>query len=308
MDAPNGAKPTNPEPGRRYAAGRVRPRAGADVARTKPVKADTPPPATKEPKSARTAGTTKPALPRTAKSIVLRRQMVEHAKQHKHKARRNFGKHLVSTVIVLVIALSLGTIVWAFRDLVPFQLSFLQSKESVKVMEDPKLVEQTNLEESVPTAKDFTTYVMASDAPRILRIPSLELESRVRRVGTALSGEPIAPSNIFDVGWFEVSGKPNETGAVLLNGHSVGPTKNGIFARLSELQAGDKVLLELGDKTVITYVVSKVQEYPVNQLDMSAATQSINPTKKGLNLMTTNSRYTSRTATPYKQLIVFTIQ
>lgn len=312
MEVQNRIKTTSREPGRRYTTGLLHPRAGADIMHSAPSQAvDSAPSPVKlghDSKAARTPARAKPALPRTAKSIVLRRQMVAHAKQHKHQVRRSLGKHLVSTLIVLVMVLSLGTIVWAFRDLVPFKAPFLQKKNSATVMEEPKLVEQTDLDESVPTPKDIASYVMAVDAPRILRVPSLDIESRVRRVGTALSGEPIAPSNIYDIGWFEVNGKPNEANAVLLNGHSFGPTKTGIFARLNELKPGDKILIEMGDKSVITYAVSQVEEYQANQLDMSVATQSINPAKKGLNLMMTNSRYSSRSTTPFKQLIVFTIQ
>ena len=319
MEPQNNPNPLRPEPGRRYFAGRVRPRAGADVRRevpSKPITAPSSPPLNKKtlasadkstPKE-RKPSNAKPALPRTAKSIVLRRQMVERAKQHKHKVRKNYGKHVISGFIILVIAASLGAIVWTFRDLLPFKPSFLQQSSSNIALEETPQIEKTELEETPPLPRDIVIHTAADSAPRILRVPSLELEARVRIVGTALSGEPIAPNNIFDVGWFEINGKPDEAGVVLLNGHSIGPTKNGIFGRLHELKPGDLIFLERGDKSVITYTVSKVQQYPVNQLDMSAATQPIDPTKKGLNLTTTNSKYSSRSNTPYKQLIVFTIQ
>ena len=321
MDDQNNPTPLPKEPGRRYSASRTSPGPGTDVRPGSTTKVATPQVATtlsatmkditaaKKPNpTGRKPATTKPALPRTAKSIVLRRQMIEHAKEHKHKIRRNYGKHIISVVIVSVIVLSLGTILWAFRDLLPDRPGFMKQKTTNSVIDERLSFENTELDETSPTPAEIATYVMSETAPRVLRIPKIELEARVRRVGMSLSGEPIGPSNVFDVGWFEVNGKPRDPGAVLLNGHSAGPTKAGIFSRLHELQPGDSIIIELGDKSIVTYVVTKVQQYPVNQLDMTAATKTINPSKNGLNLITTNSKYSSRSNTPYKQVIVFTVQ
>lgn len=306
------------EPGRRYAAGRVRPRAGTDI--RQPVRgsvASAPPPTipsppksdvSKPPKKVRKTTTAKPALPRPAKSIVLKRQMVERAKEHKKKVKRMHRRHLVGIGIALTIIVSFGIIAWSFQDLLPEKFRFLQPKQAPAVQENTQTTDVSMLDETAVSSQDLADYAVADDAPRILRIPKIELESRVRRVGVSLSGEPVGTSNIFDVGWFEQNGKPNASGAVLMNGHSIGPTKNGIFANLKQLQPTDIITVELGNGTVVTYRVSKVQEYPLNQIDMSAAVQPIDPTKKGLNLMTTSNRYSTRSDVSYRQLIVFALQ
>lgn len=307
MEAQRGSNPLQREPGRRYSAGRIRPRAGADVRRPSTLHAK--PTTPEEPdKPARQSTAAKPALPRTSKSVVLRRQMTEHAKAHKKKVKKTHRKHVTAYIIGGVVIVSLGVLVWAFQDLLPFSTRLFGADTPVATTPRETKPESTTLDETPVTAQDLTSYVMAADAPRVVRIPALGVEARVRRVGVSLTGEPIAPSNIFDVGWFEQNGKPDNPGAVLINGHMIGPTKPGIFTNLNKLQPDDDVIIERGDNSVITYKVIKVQEYPAGQIDMGAATTPIDPTQKGLNLMTTDNRYTERSDMPYKQLIVFTIQ
>ena len=302
------------EPGRRYVAGRVRPRRGADVRyATEPLSVPAKvavapkPPATELP-GVRKPTTAKPALPRPEKSIVLKRQMVERAKAHKKKVKKMHRRHLVAFAIASTILVSFGVIAWSFQDLLPERLRFLQPEDAPATVVGTDDSEVSVLDEAAVSAEDITAYTVANDAPRVLRIPKLEVESRVRRVGVSLAGEPVATTSIFDVGWFEQNGKPNGLSAVLINGHSIGPTKNGIFADLKKLLPGDVILIELGNGTVVTYAVSKIQEYPLNQVDMSAATQPIDPSKKGLNLMTTSNRYSTRSTVSQRQLIVFALQ
>ena len=300
------------EPGRRYATVRVQPRAGADI--SSPVSHNTPAQPKPEPlkpsdrKPAPKPPAVKPALPRTSKSLVLRRQMKEHAKAHKKKVRRMHRRHLVAMAIVLTAIISVLVLLWAFQDALPFKLPVISDSSTPQTQSQTKVVETSTLDETPVTKEEIAAHKMADDAPRVLHIPKLELEARVRRVGASLTGDPIAPQSIYDVGWFEQNGKPGAAGAVLINGHSVGPTKNGIFANLRELQPGDQVLLELGNGSIMTYSVAKVQEYQLNQLDLDAAEQSLDPTKKGLNLITTSNRYSSRLDNSRRQLIVFTQQ
>lgn len=304
------------EPGRRYAAGRVLPRAGADIRRTAHQTATTQAAVTPEPhrptvehkKEAAKSEAIKPALPRTSKSLVLRRQMAEHAKAHKKKVRRMHRRHMVALGIALTVVTSVGVLLWAFQDALPIKLPFLRSAVPEYTQPETKVAETSTLDETPVTKEEIAAHKMTDDTPRVLHVPKLDLEARVRRVGASLTGDPVSPESIYDVGWFEQNGKPGAAGAVLINGHSVGPTKNGIFANLRQLQPGDQVLLELGNGSLLTYSVVKVQEYQLNQLDMEAAKQSLDPTKKGLNLITTSNRYSSRSENSRRQLIVFTQQ
>lgn len=321
-------KPLQPEPGRRYAAGRVLPRAGGDIRRPThrsmaaqhKVEPVTPkvhvakhldvidPNTIHTPaKKLRKVSRAKPALPRTTRSYVLSRHISEGAVRQRKKARKIYWRHIVGYSLLSVILVALAVVGWSFKDLAPVHLPFMNNEpKTAAVVDPPNNQETSTLDETVIGPEDIAAHSMGDDEPKILRIPKLGVEARIRRVGVSLSGEPVAPSNIFDVGWFEASGKPGQPGAVLLNGNVVGPTRAGVFATVHELVSGDQIVLERGDGTLLTYKVTKTQEY--NQLDMSAATNPIDLSKQGLNLMTTVNKYSALGAQSEKRVIVFAVQ
>jgi sortase (surface protein transpeptidase) len=309
--------PLTGEPGRRYAAGRARSRAGADV-KPRPVPVTIPgqkhldvKPSITQTNKTRTVSSAKPALPRPHKSLVLKRHIVERAIQHKKDVRRTHKRQLFKLSVGLVIVSAFAVASWAFWDFLPVlrsvSLPFVHNSRT----QAPELTTHKNtssLDESKPRPSEMMNYQAAGDAPRILRIQKLDVEARVKRVGSSLSGEPISPSNIFDVGWFDESGKPGQPGTILINGHIAGATKNGAFHDLVSLAQNDKIQIERGDKVVITYVVVRVQTYSGDQVDMNTATQSIIPGKNGLNLLTSAANYDGGPSYSDQRVIVFAVQ
>ncbi len=289
---------------------RIAPRTSSDVLPAPETEAvDTLAPGQKA-KTARVHKATNPALPRLTRSFVLRREMVEeHAQEYRRKVRKKYGGHIVGVLIGLIVIAALGVIVWGFRDLIPVKLDFWHHAQTTT--KEPAIVRTTSLSSSLDetpiSSTDIIGHKMAADEPRSLSIPKLDIQARILRVGVSLDSEPIAPNNIYDVGWFEASGKPGNSAAVLLNGHSHGPTKAGVFANLKDLVPGDVVVLERGNGTRLTYIVHKVQDYPANQIDMTAALQSIEPGKQGLNLMTTPNKYNAEETVTAKRQVVFTV-
>ena len=289
------------EPGRRHAIATPQKRPQAPLVNTQ----DADPLVTSR---ARKAAEIKPALPRTAKSMVLRRQMVERAKQQRQKNRKKYGKHVIAYAVGIALLIAMGLILWAFQGLLPFSIPFNSNDQSNQPVNRPIVQETSSLDETERSSEEIAAHKMGAEEPKTLRIPRLGINAKISRVGVALSGEPIAPGNIFDVGWFEASGKPGALGAVLLNGHVSGPGKDGIFRGLDSLNPQDEIIIERGDGQLITYRVDKVLEYSSTQLDMSAVTQSIDPDKSGLNLITTTNKFTSRGGFTDKRLIIFALQ
>lgn len=296
------------EPGRRYIADRQNPKRDTPVLSRMsshvPFRDVTP---VAKPKL-RSTGASKPALTRTEKSKVLRRQMVERAKQQRQQSRKNYGKHALVYSSIGITAVAAGLILWSFQGLLPTGLQFFSNSPVEKPVNKPIIQEVSSLDETQPNAEEVTMHKMGPEEPRLLKIPKISLEARIKRVGVSLSGEPIATGNIFDVGWFESGGKPGIDKAVLLNGHILGPTKEGIFGQLGYLAPGDTILLDRGDGMELTYTVVKVQEYAANAMDMNAATQPIDPTREGLNLMTTVNKYSDRVDKSDKRIMVFALQ
>lgn len=299
------------EPGRRYAAHRPLARAGTDVyserprqEAPKPIVARNSAPENEAPKPRQT-GATKPAMQRTKRSMVLRRQMVERAKEQRVQKKKKRNLHALWYIFGLIVISALAIVIWSFREALPVDIDFFKSdKPQVVNIVDPEAKELSTLEEVASSESEIAANIVAADAPKTLRIPSLNVTARIRQVGTTLSGEPIAPKNIYDVGWYEGSSKPGADGAVLLNGHLAGPTKPGVFTDIQALKVGDVISVERGDGRVITYAISRIQEYTGGQIDMSAAISSIEPGKAGLNLVTTLNKFSGTE----KRTIIFAVQ
>ena len=298
-------------PGRRYVAGRISPRAGADISsptahHSSPVKVvepTLPKPIKKTPIKRNPA--TAPALPRTKRSQVLRRQMVERAAEQRHKVKKKRSLHFLWYGFALFVFAMFLIVVLSFRESLPFHLKFFESTPQPvainSIDSDPQ--ETSVLDEADVSEADIALHVVSPDVPRVLRIPKLNLAARIRQVGSTLNNEPISPKNTSDVGWYESSSKLGDEGAALLNGHLQGPTRPGIFRNIQTLEAGDKITVERGDGKIFTYVVSRTQTYSGGQIDMSAAINSIEPSKPGLNLLTTLNKYSGTD----KRVLIFAV-
>lgn len=125
-----------------------------------------------------------------------------------------------------------------------------------------------DLDETEYTEEEIAEYTVAGDLPRYLSIPKLDItNARVLQVGVDENNELQTPNNIFDVGWYFNSGKPGNGGALLIDGHNGGPTKEGVFKHLDELTTGDQIIIERGDGITFTY---EVYDYATVDLDASS--------------------------------------
>lgn len=207
---------------------------------------------------------TRPAKPRTNKSIVLKRHIVERAQAHREDIRDRKNRHILAICAVLVVLVSLITVMWAFSDIVPIFRKVIPQMDNsgqptAPKVDQPVVKSNTELDEQKPTQQEIARYQSAVDAPRVLRIQKLGIAARVKRVGSSLNGEPIAPTNIFDIGWFSESSRPTEQGTVVLDGHEMGQTKPGILHDITKLVPKDSIELERGDGVKLRYSVIRVQ-------------------------------------------------
>lgn len=318
--------PFTSEPGRRYAAGGVRTRPGADISPRASSRSPTSPPEQRAPSQpsspkhldfhakhvARKPTTVKPALPRQNRSYVLKRHMVERAVEHRKEVRGTRKRRFAGFVGVFMIVGAILIILGSFWDFLPnlrsISIPFLHEVHQADPTPTTPVKSLSTLDESKPTPSDIIGFQAATDAPRILKIDKLDIESRVKRVGASLTGEPISPSNIYDVGWFDDSGKPGQPGAVLINGHISGRSKSGVFHDLQTLKPNDEIEIERGDKVIVKYNVVKVQTFTGNQVDMNRALDSIDSSKNGLNLVTSSANYDGANSQNIQRVIVFAVQ
>lgn len=151
-------------------------------------------------------------------------------------------------------------------------------------------------------------YTVAPTMPRVLTIEKLGVKARIMPLGVTTSNKLKAPSNVYDVGWYNASALPGQAGAMLLDGHVSSWSTAGVFKNLHKLSAGDIISIERGDGQKLQYKVVRSQTYEESQTDMQAALSPITPGKNGLNLITCHGDVRVGTSEFSERLIVFAEQ
>lgn len=172
-----------------------------------------------------------------------------------------------------------------------FETGELPSFVTVKALQaDP------DVDETVVTKKQVNEYKVPKDHPRYISIPSLNIEkTRVFPVGTDKNNQLLAPKNIADAAWYQKSALPGAGyGAVLINAHNGGVTRDGVFAKLGALGINSQIFVERGDGKILTYKVVENQSMSleeVNKSGMKMMMQSADEAKEGLNLITCDGKW-----------------
>ena len=123
--------------------------------------------------------------------------------------------------------------------------------------------------------------------------------SRILPMGVNTSGELDTPGNIFDVGWYEASGKPGQGGTMIIDGHNGGPQVHGVFKNLPDLVAGDIIKVERGDGAIFNYKVVENKTVPLSESDayMTAAARSPEPGVESVTLITCTGEWSQQQGT-----------
>lgn len=134
------------------------------------------------------------------------------------------------------------------------------------------------LEEEKPDENAVKEYTVAADRPRYLSIEKLNItNARVLAMGVNTSGELDTPRNIFDVGWYDGSGKPGQGGTMVIDGHNGGPHVHGVFKDLPNLAIGEIITVERGDGVKYNYRVVENEQISLDESNKYMATAMKSP-------------------------------
>ena len=187
-----------------------------------------------------------------------------------------------------------------FVKVATFEDNYYREKEGSERAE-AVAVEEEPLEETAPTEQEKKEYVVAAELPRYLSIPKLNvINSRVIAVGVKANGEMGTPNNIFDVGWYNASGKPGQGGVMVIDGHNGGPHVHGVFKDLPSLVEGDIIKIERGgDGEIFEYKVVENKTVLLLEADeyMKTAFLSPEPGKESLTLISCTGEWSQRQGT-----------
>ena len=230
----------------------------------------------------------------------LESSLVKTNKQQSPK--KKFGFRQIASVGVAVLILAgtgyLGVDTWLTNQKVK------QITEPSIAMAMPSQESEGRDEVPLPDTS-LENYKVASDMPRVLSIPKAKVKARILPMGVNKDGSMQAPQNIADSGWYNASAKPGTPGAAVIDGHASGPTKEGLFAYLDKLIAGDTISVERGDGSQLNYKVLKAEVVPLAGVDMDKLLLPAGKKAEALNLITCTGAWQADKNTYDHRIIVY---
>ena len=174
-------------------------------------------------------------------------------------------KQIVKWVALGVVA---ALLLVFFVRVATWEDAYYREMEGSERAESVEQEEEEELVEVEPTEEEVYEYTVAPDRPRYLTIEKLGVyNARVIAVGINAQGELGTPNNIFDVGWYESSGKPGAGKTMLIDGHNGGPHVHGVFKDLPNLVEGDIIKIERGDGKIFEYKVVENKTVALSEAD-----------------------------------------
>lgn len=134
-------------------------------------------------------------------------------------------------------------------------LLFYFSLKSLRVSDSAPPIENT----VILSEQEQTSFGL----PARLKIPGINVDSAVERVGLAPDGTMGVPKDPDDVAWYELGPRPGENGSAVMAGH-YGTWKNGkgsVFDNLHKLSKGDRLYIEDEKGVTSTFVVRESRSY-----------------------------------------------
>jgi LPXTG-site transpeptidase (sortase) family protein len=160
----------------------------------------------------------------------------------------------------------------------------------------------TLLPGATPTATPQPTH---SIIPVKIKIPAINVDTFVERVGLTKDGLMDVPKNIWNTGWFGNGGyRPGDPGNAVIAGHLDAPGTKAVFWDLDKLKAGDKVILTDQAGKQLTFEVVDKQVYPYNDAPLQ---QIFGPSPQAqLNLITCGGTFDRASQNYNTRLVVYT--
>ena len=187
-----------------------------------------------------------------------------------------FSKSNIERIIVAIIVLLLAIF---FGRVAFWEYHYYKEKEgSARATAETVVEGNEELDETPVSEEQVREHIVPADHPRYLSIEKLGIKNaRILSEGIKANGELDTPAGIFDVGWYDASGKPGQGKTMLLDGHNGGPNVVGVFKYLNQLYTGDIITVERGDGEIFNYRVVENIEVPLDESDSYMTTALISP-------------------------------
>ncbi|MEI6237888.1 MAG: class F sortase [Candidatus Saccharibacteria bacterium] len=149
-----------------------------------------------------------------------------------------------------------------------------------------------------------SNYSVPADQPFKIKIPQINAEGYIQKVGDDKFGKIAVPTNINMAGWYINSIKPGKTdGLSIIDGHVHGNYNPGIFINLNKLSVGSEFVITYGDGQAYNFKIKSVQNVKYEDSANVLFTKDPNIASQ-LNLVTCGGKYNESTKTYDKRVIV----
>lgn len=165
------------------------------------------------------------------------------------------------------------------------------------------------IDESPVRQSDIDSYKVPANHPRYISIPALNIKNaRVQTVGLTSNNTLDTPKNISDTAWYTKSALPGQGyGAVVIDGHNGGVTRDGVFAGLNTLKDDDEIIIERGDGKEVVYKVVENRTMSLQQANTTGMKDLLTPydtSKEGLGLITCAGKWIPRDKVFDKRVLI----
>ncbi|MDR0887426.1 MAG: class F sortase [Candidatus Nomurabacteria bacterium] len=195
------------------------------------------------------------------------------------------------TTAFLFIAGFLTFDTWRVNRNLEYTTSALESPknptEQVELMEEPEEIIE-NADQS--SATEYAQQIVQADLPAKLKIPRLGVDAIIISQGVDADGTIGIPKSLAQIGWYNGSAKPGESGAMFFSGHFNGDGW-AVLNKLHEVSVGDEIEILRDDGTSLKYSVAENKNVPISIIDMSEALSTFGDAREGLTLMTCAGTY-----------------
>ncbi|HEY5246935.1 MAG TPA: class F sortase [Dermatophilaceae bacterium] len=144
---------------------------------------------------------------------------------------------------------------------------------------------------------------LSRSLPVSLSIPAIGVDTSLMKLGLEPDGSMSAPPTAFPAGWYTFSPTPGEIGPSVISGH-VDFNGPGVFLRLHQLKAGDKITVVRADGSKPVFTVTRLLQVPKAKFPSNEVYGKI--AYAGLRLITCGGAFDASTGHYVDNLIVFT--
>jgi hypothetical protein len=158
----------------------------------------------------------------------------------------------------------------------------------------------------IPTQAATLPSPATAGHPVRVRIDRLHISAPVIPVGVDSAGNVVIPASVRTVGWYRYGPALGDPGSMVLAGHVDSAQQgNGAFARLRELEPGDRIEVTGTDGRTTAFHVVGREEYPKATIRLDRYFGTTGPSR--LTLITCGGRFDRNTG-HYRDNVVITAE